>query len=407
MLLLYEKLSKIYYKENSNYEKEYEKRFNGYGTVVLPLTIEPLKCNEEFTLFYVNHNNLIMSHEKILKNSFEIKEISNKLPEVAVEQYVVAKLIEEAISTNRIEGIHSTRAEMKEALDSDEQKKKVKFKSLVRSYYNLNVGNIEKVSKVEDIRKIYDNLVSEEIKGDDEQLDGELFRKEGVDVKTATQRIIHKGVHPEIKLKRNLQEMLNYLNNHETPMIYKIAVSHYYFGYIHPFYDGNGRTSRYLSSVYLSYELDHLTAMTLSYATGKLSQYYYDAFDETNGPLNRGEITTFCSTFFDIILNAQETIIMDLMEKEQKLKQLKEIIVAEGDSFKDDEKDVLYVIGQSYIYGLEDEGVSRTQLMKAYRMKDHKINRILKKLTENEKIKRLKNNPVMVTLSESFAEKIK
>ncbi len=31
-----------------------------------------------------------------------------------------------------------------------------------------------------------------------------------------------------------------------------IAVFHYLFGYVHPFYDGNGRMARYLSSIFCS-----------------------------------------------------------------------------------------------------------------------------------------------------------
>ena len=48
---------------------------------------------------------------------------------------------------------------------------------------------------------------------------------------------------------------LNILNNDEYDYMIRIAVFHYIFGYIHPFYDGNGRTSRFISSYLLSKNL--------------------------------------------------------------------------------------------------------------------------------------------------------
>ena len=36
---MYERLSKIYYKDSSDYQAEYEKRINSYGTVRLPLEL--------------------------------------------------------------------------------------------------------------------------------------------------------------------------------------------------------------------------------------------------------------------------------------------------------------------------------------------------------------------------------
>ena len=91
--------------------------------------------------------------------------------------------------------------------------------------------------------------------------------------------------------------LLNFLNipSKITPII-KIAISHYYFGYIHPFYDGNGRTSRFINSLYLSKEYDELTAISLS-SMIENNKTYYDMFDKTNSVINKGELNYFINNF--------------------------------------------------------------------------------------------------------------
>lgn len=51
------------------------------------------------------------------------------------------------------------------------------------------------------------------------------------------------------RLMRNLEEYLNHAN--EISPLIKMAVQHYQFESIHPFYDGNGRTGRIINVLYL------------------------------------------------------------------------------------------------------------------------------------------------------------
>ncbi|MGR5915152.1 hypothetical protein ACT7CW_10435 [Bacillus pacificus] len=119
---MYERLSKIYYKDSSDYQAEYEKRINSYGTVRLPFRIKPLKSSDEFECFYVNHMELDILHEQIIKQSNEIQFVADKLPPIAIRQYIQAKLVDELMSTNEIEGVQSTRAEMTDAMAVREKK---------------------------------------------------------------------------------------------------------------------------------------------------------------------------------------------------------------------------------------------------------------------------------------------
>lgn len=403
---MYEQLSKIYYKDSARYLSEYEKRINSYGAIRLPIHIKPFKSKDEFACFYVNHNRLDFLHDQIIKQSKMINSIESQLPDIAVAGYVNAKLVDELMSTNEIEGVRSTKAEMETVIEivvrkESSKKSKARHLSLMKSYFKLSSETQTVLENVDQIRTIYDQLVHEEIKREDE-LDGELFRSHPVDVVSSTQKVVHKGVHPEQSIKVHLANLIRYLNEHPSPMLYKIAVAHYYFGYIHPFYDGNGRTSRYISSMYLINELDKLTALTLSYSTNKAKQLYYDAFTECNHPLNKGELTTFCEAFFEIINKAQNDILADLTEKQIKMKRLNEVI--ENLPLSDDfSKNILFILGQNFIFGIEGKGMTRKELLRVTNKTDYVIKKHLDLLSNEEFIEYLGRKPIEVTISDKLS----
>jgi Fic family protein len=407
---MYELLSKLYYKDKKNYMNEFEKRFNSYGTVKLPFHIKPYKSNEEFQCFYVNHEALDFLHDQIVKQSKLIQTMSDHLPGIAIKQYIRAKLIDELLSTNEIEGVHSTKKEMEITIEivirkEASKNKNVRHLSLMKSYFSLLSDRKKTIESIEDIRNIYNHLVQDEISKENE-LDGELFRKQPVDVVTSTNKVIHRGVYPEESIKTKLFQLIHYLNEHPSPMLYRIAISHYYFGYIHPFYDGNGRTARYISSMYMMNELDPLTALTLSYSTNKLKQMYYEAFLEANNPHNKGELTFFCETFFHIIEKAQNDILADLSEKKTKMDTLATFI-KELNIEDEIANDLLLILGQNDIFGIEGKGLTKKELTSITEKSEYIIGKALEHLMQAGYIEFLKRKPIEVALSKKLMDRLK
>ena len=52
--------------------------------------------------------------------------------------------------------------------------------------------------------------------------------------------------------KKNIEDLIQFMNIKDIPFLVKASIVHFFFEYIHPFYDGNGRFGRYLLSLYLA-----------------------------------------------------------------------------------------------------------------------------------------------------------
>ena len=298
-----------------DYKEEYEYRFNDENTIHLPVNIGD---NTAFICQTPEIYKRIISIERLDKN---VSELYSSFPDIAIEQFTTRCLIDEILLTNDIEGVHSTRKEIGEILqDLSTHNKRNRFVGLIAKYVMLERRQPMSFKTCQDIRKVYDDIFYEEIKANDpENLpDGEIFRRSGVEVQSAAQRVIHKGLMPESRIIETFEQSLSVLNDNDIDIFIRIAVFHYLFGYIHPFYDGNGRTSRFISSYLLSRELTPLIGFRLSYTIKENISKYYKAFEVCNDPHNKGELTPFVDMFLSIVEISMQQLLETLEEKKQK-----------------------------------------------------------------------------------------
>jgi len=82
---------------------------------------------------------------------------------------------------------------------------------------------------------------------------GDIRKLPGTVIKNAkTGEIIHTPPQNETDIRMYLQNLEEYINtNNEYDPLINMAVIHYQFEAIHPFYDGNGRTGRILNVLFL------------------------------------------------------------------------------------------------------------------------------------------------------------
>lgn len=252
----------------------------------------------------------------------EIALLVQALPTLAIDHYIDSSLIDEIVLTNDIEGVYSSRREISEVLDSlSKRVGNSRFRGLVQKYVMLSSGQAVSLQTCEDIRALYDDLVHDEVvtaKKSNEP-DGELFRAGTVDVFDGAGRVIHSGAYPESSIIEELERALTILNDESIEPLVRVSVFHYLFGFIHPFYDGNGRTNRFISSYVISRYYEPIAGLRLSYAVKENISKYYGAFSTCEHKLNRGDLTPFVIAFCEIVVRAMTSMRDSLVERKANL----------------------------------------------------------------------------------------
>ncbi len=242
------------------------------------------------------------------------------LPPIALQQFMLGSIIYEVKSTNEIEGIHSTRREIQKLLEGSSSSRRLK--SIVLRYQKILEREEIPFQSPEDIRHFFDSFAHEEVIAENpkNRLDGVLFRKESVDIVSGTGKILHQGLYPEGKITSALAAVLQILQDEKIPALVRIFSFHYFFAYIHPFYDGNGRTARFITSYFLAREYSPYVALRLSLAIKKQKKKYYRLFQDTENTFNRGDLTPFVLGLCEILAEAFEDTIRLLARKTEQLK---------------------------------------------------------------------------------------
>lgn len=189
----------------------------------------------------------------------QLEHLESELPCLPV--ILMDSLFQEIEQSNAIEGIHCSRKELQNALSVQPA---TRFAGQLEQYLRLLSGKVQFPETPGDIRKLYDAMLLEDIIRDTphNRPDGRIFRAHSVAV-TDRLKTVHKGIQPESKIIQLMETALSLVQDHAIPFLIRTAVFHFLFGYIHPFYDGNGRLNRFLTSLLVSGEFSTLAALQL------------------------------------------------------------------------------------------------------------------------------------------------
>ena len=411
----YEKLIKLYYKKK-NIDEEYIKRIENPATLITELKINPMKkgnkiLDKEYSLFYVNLLELSLLQEKILQNSNKISYISNKLPPIAIKEIIMKILSNELYKTNKIEGIETVKSEIHSSLKDNRisNKKSNKLDGIIKKYKDIMENNFEDTEHIDSLssfRKIYDEMFEDFEKSGNYKLDGKYFRKDTVKVINGLGNIIHIGVNGEEAIEKNIEDLIRFMNRKDIPFLIKASISHFFFEYIHPFYDGNGRFGRYLLSLYLARKLDNLTAFSVSYSISRNLDDYYKSFVEVEDVTNYGEITFFVENILKTIKNGQEMIIELLNDSVMRFKHSMEILDELTKELSEKENIILQIYLQNYLFNDFEEltNVELTSIIGD--LTQQTINKYTQELEKKGYLVKIKQRPLTYALSEKITEKI-
>ena len=415
MLNKYEKLIKLYYKKQ-NIEDDYIKRIENPATLITVLKINPMKkgnkiLDKEYSLFYVNLLEHTLLQEKIVKNSNKINYISNRLPTIAIKEIIMKILSNELYKTNKIEGIETVKSEIHSSLKDDRisNKKSNKLDGIIKKYKDIMENNFEDTEHIDSLssfRKIYDEMFEDFEKSGNYKLDGKYFRKDTVKVINGLGKTIHIGINGEEAIEKNIESLIEFMNIKDIPFLVKASISHFFFEYIHPFYDGNGRFGRYLLSLYLARKLDNLTAFSVSYSISRNLDDYYKSFVEVEDVTNYGEITFFVENILKTIKNGQEMIIELLNDSVMRFKHSMEILDELTKELSEKENIILQIYLQNYLFN-DFEELTNIELSAIIGdLTQQTINKYTQELEKKGYLVKIKQRPLTYALSEKITEKM-
>lgn len=317
-------------------EELYQQRITSYSAYRSGIQ---LGNHEIFAVAFSEMTSLL---DVIRESETKVAQLWNGLPRSAKRALLLELIGQEVQHTTAIEGVHTTRKEIAQALEAAQHMMQSSWQpqtshrlaEFAHLYLNLsqnqetqNQENQQQengtheattfASSLEDIRTIYDSVVQGEIDAQNYP-DGQLFRKQPVSIWDETRgKRVHEGAANETEIQVKLTQWLALSRNGDIPLPLRAALCHFAFEVIHPFYDGNGRTGRFLLAQQLSTSFSLPTALSMSSIIAKHKSQYYRAFDDAEFPLNCADASLFCFTMLTFLHQAQLSVTENLEEKSQ------------------------------------------------------------------------------------------
>ena len=301
----------------------YESRYNGESTIRLGFDING------FDSFVVLNPDLLNLMSSIYQLDKKLALLSNQLPEEALYQFKAISMLEEIQQSNEVENVQSTKKEIKDAYNAVKLGKQNKrFASMIKKYLLLQSDIEIPLNTCQQIRDLYDDFILDEVVKDDpnDQPDGVIFRQSTVKVLNSHNEVIHEGLYPESNIIIAMNRALAILNNHDYDILIRTALFHYFFGFVHPFYNGNGRMTRFISSYMFSKYFSQAACLRISYVINQNRRRYYELFRNANDKRNKGELTEFVTGYLTFFKDALKDTYVTLEEKNMLYKEYEGIL---------------------------------------------------------------------------------
>ncbi len=208
----------------------------------------------------------------------ELKGIAKTIPNQVM--LINAIVLQEAKDSSEIENIITTQDELYKALTvnksniSPETKEVVNYRKAI--FTGFEIVKRQGFLRINDIIEIQQNLVDNT--AGIRSTPGTFLKNE------ATGEIVYTPPQEKKEILDLLTNFINHFNLQDdlSPLI-NLAILHYQFESIHPFYDGNGRTGRILNILYLI--LNNLIDVPILYLSSYIianKPEYYRLLNQTN-----------------------------------------------------------------------------------------------------------------------------
>jgi len=201
----------------------------------------------------------------------ELKGIAKTIPNQAM--LINAVVLQEAKDSSEIENIITTQDELYEALTTNskytsEIKEVINYRSAI--FLGQELIKKQGFLRLKDVEELQNTIV--ENNAGIRNMPGTVLKND------KTGEIVYTPPQEKNEILDLLSNFLEYynLNQNDISPLINLAILHYQFESIHPFYDGNGRTGRILNILYLIINglLDIPILYLSSYINENKSEYY-------------------------------------------------------------------------------------------------------------------------------------
>lgn len=223
------------------------------------------------------------------------------------EHFLQNSAIEEAITSAIYEGANSTRAKAKEFIETGKTPKNKDEWMLLSNYLAMKWIRENSTAQITPdlILKIHHIVTSNTLEGDDVNFQGR-FRDDKVYVGS------HQGIdHTKIVEALNQAIEVATKNKRYQHGLMKGILLHYFIAYIHPFFDGNGRTAR--TSFYFKCMKNQLKFVELLSISAHLKRGKGNAYERSFDLVVENDLDV--TYFIDYCLDSLEAAIGRVEEK--------------------------------------------------------------------------------------------
>lgn len=266
----------------------------------------------------LNGESLYLTGMSELRN--KVSKLDTFYAQLPAHRGVKDTILLDAWSSATIEGARTTVQQVRDHFKNPKTKDdRMVINTIAGSNYAYNRPITER-----NIRALWEKVVDGVC--DNEAHRGTLYRDGMVYIGSGT-RIVHTPARAE-QLPELMDQWFSFREEETGDLLIRSFVSHFYFVYLHPFCDGNGRTARILNASQLYHGgYKKMKSLPLSSAINKHLSGYYSSLEDSEIVLNGTESKWLDLTpFVSYMLDAFERCMMDaalsdnvLSEKESKL----------------------------------------------------------------------------------------
>lgn len=274
---------------------KYSDDFSSFLSTLEELYYKPLPIVD----FEDNNIVFIENHASVNQNTIK------RLLQSQNGYYGIKAAEDEIIATSAIESIDFSRDSVRNILKgmapNDEQENRILG---IKKGLEFIADTSNKINE-ENLFKLYMMSAGDFVSEDDKLLEGNLYRHDTVYV--VGEDVAHSGVDFR-KVPELMKSLIDFINDDDNINdLIKATIIHFYIAYIHPYFDGNGRTAR-LVHLWFLIQKGYQSALFIPFSSQieKSRKAYYDAFTavEENKKLSgKIDVTPFVMYFINNVYN--------------------------------------------------------------------------------------------------------